>query len=216
MEDIYTFLMILAGQGALFSNIDTSTSKLSTTTRLSQQSISRKLIELEKKGLIQRQATPTGIRVSITPEGRDILKQEYAKLKKLFGKKIVLKGKIVSGIGQGAYYVSAFEKKIREKLGIKPFIGTVNIEVDEKKREHMLSTAQEILIHGFKTRQRSFGWVKCYRIMLSRGNIKQEAVITVPERTVYGKNIIEIISDINLKQKLKLKDNDYVMIEALR
>jgi len=215
MDVSYNFLIILAEQNALFSSIDTSTSKLAALAKISQQSVSRKLIELEKKALIHRQARASGINISITPQGKEVLKHEYEKLKLLFDTKIALKGKIVSGIGQGAYYVKAFEKKIREKLGIKPFIGTLNIKVDEKKREHILSTTNEVLIPGFKTKERTFGLVKCYPIMLSHGKKKHKAFIAVPERTVYGKNIVEIIFAVNLRQTLKLKENDNVTIEAL-
>lgn len=38
-------------------------------------------------------------------------------------------GEVVSGLGEGAYYVRQYEPLIEEYLGFKPFPGTLNVKI---------------------------------------------------------------------------------------
>src|SRR6476661_1489088 len=85
--------------------------------------------------------------------------------------RITFKGKIVNGMGEGAYYMSLdeYKKQFKEKLGYEPFPGTLNLKLEDrtytdKKKE--ISNYPSIFIHGFKDENRTFGWVKCYPAIL--------------------------------------------------
>ncbi|MBT3407635.1 DUF120 domain-containing protein, partial [Candidatus Woesearchaeota archaeon] len=66
-----------------------------------------------------------------------------------------------------------------------------------------------ITIEGFKTKKRTFGIIKCYLIKIHGIS----GSIIIPNRTSHKENIIEIISKKNLREKLKLKNNNTVKIK---
>jgi riboflavin kinase len=64
-------------------------------------------------------------------------------------------------------------------------------------------------MHGFKTKERTFGFIMGYPVKLNRVN----AAIVVPARTIYQKDTIKIISTRDLRKTLKLEDGDEVVVE---
>ena len=48
-----------------------------------------------------------------------------------------IKGKIISGMGKGTYFMSQdiYVKQFQEKLQFKPFVGTLNIKIEENQIE---------------------------------------------------------------------------------
>jgi CTP-dependent riboflavin kinase len=50
-------------------------------------------------------------------------------------KQRILPGKIVSGVGQGAFFTRLdwFQEQCQQKLGFKPYPGTLNIEISNDK-----------------------------------------------------------------------------------
>jgi riboflavin kinase len=64
-------------------------------------------------------------------------------------------------------------------------------------------------MHRFKTKKRTFGFIRGYPVKLNR----VDAAIVVPERTIYRKDTIEIISTRDLRKTLKLEDGDEVVVE---
>ena len=65
-----------------------------------------------------------------------------------------------------------------------------------------------IEIKGFNTKTRSFGALTCYKVKIN----EIEAAIVKPERARHPENIIEIISHVNLRLSLNIKDGDKVRI----
>jgi len=183
----------------------TSTIKLSEELGLSQQSVSRKLIEMEKSGLITREASPRGMNLAITPVGRKLLRKKYLKLLAVLEGCMKISGKVVSSLGEGSYYLKqkGYIDQIQKKLGFKPYPGTLNI----KTREFPITTP--IKIDGFKTKERSFGSLECYPIKIK--NIS--CAIVVPTRT-HHKEILEIIAPVSLRKELHLKDGDKIELEV--
>jgi CTP-dependent riboflavin kinase len=49
-------------------------------------------------------------------------------------KKLIITGKITSGTGEGAYFtqIGWVQQQCDEKLGFKPYSGTLNLEISEK------------------------------------------------------------------------------------
>ncbi|MEM0353297.1 MAG: DUF120 domain-containing protein [Archaeoglobaceae archaeon] len=183
----------------------------------SVQTASRRLKELENKGLIERTITKDGQFILITEKGRNLLHAEYLDYKKIFEGAETLKfhGIVFSGLGEGRYYVSleGYRKQFREKLGIEPFPGTLNLripkeEIGIKKR---LDAEQGIKIEGFTAENRSFGEVKAFKCKVNG----LSAFIVMPKRTHHLSDVVEIIAERKLRDELNLKDGDIVEVEVI-
>ncbi|MEM4279330.1 MAG: DUF120 domain-containing protein [Archaeoglobaceae archaeon] len=183
----------------------------------SVQTASRRLKELENKGLIERTITKDGQFILITEKGRNLLQAEYLDYKKIFEGAETLKfhGIVFSGLGEGRYYVSleGYRKQFREKLGIEPFPGTLNLripkeEIGIKKR---LDAEQGIKIEGFTAENRSFGEVKAFKCKVNG----LSAFIVMPKRTHHLSDVVEIIAERKLRDELNLKDGDIVEVEVI-
>ena len=122
-----------------------------------------------------------------------------------------IKGTVTSGKGNGRNYLLEEEylQQCKRKLGFIPYPGTLNIKIDERdmKKFGKLKQGHAIILHGFKKNSKVFGSVKCFRAML----MGKDVVIVVPEKSFYT-DIMEIISDKNLRNELTLKDGDCVEV----
>lgn len=184
---------------------------------ISQQSASRLLCRLERDGYIERESSPTGTRVSLTSKAISELLEVYKILHKMFtGLKyeIVLYGRVFTGLGEGKYYVTLpyYYRMWQEKLGFKPYPGTLNIRLTPESicLRRILESIPSIEIKGYTDKLRSYGGVKCFK-----GEINSiECAILLVERTHYGPDVIEIISPVYLREKLNLKDGDIVKVKV--
>ena len=203
-----SLLCYIAEHSGLFAQLKTSTLKLAKEFNVSQQTVSRKLIEMEKKGMIKRDASPQGIKICLTQKSFSFLNKKYLMLKKAFEKGRELKGTVKTGMGEGSYYISKYSKRIEKKLGFNPFSGTLNIIVNPIDKKEFLSNMNPVIINGFKTSSRSYGAVHCYNVKINNA----KAAIIIPERTAYPENIVELISAVNLKKRFKLKEKSKVTL----
>ena len=185
----------------------------------SQQTASRRLLELVADGYITRELTPKGQNITITEKGLAALKAVYVPLKIGFdGKGTVsfINGAVFSGFGEGAYYVtkSGYKEQFAEKLGFVPFPGTLNLKLRslaDVKARNELETMPSIIIKGFVNGERSYGDVKCFKVIM---NDCAYGAILMIHRTHYGQDVIEIIASENLRRKLCLKDGDLVQLKV--
>ena len=203
-------LMYLADKTKLFIPLETSTTKISSDLKTSQQTISRKLREMEALSLITRNVNYKGHLIILTQKSINILKEHSKKIQNLLkNKKISIKGKIIGGSGEGSYYISLrqYKEKIRQKLGFTVYPGTLNVKIKKEEINPFLNSLVPIKIDGFKTKERTFGAIVCYKIKFK--NI--QAAITVPKRTRY-QDVLEIIAPFNLRNKFNLKTDDKITI----
>jgi len=203
-------MLNLAKAGAYAGKIRITTSELASMFKVSQQTISNALIQLEHEKLIKRVSSSQGITLEFTKKAK-ILMLDY---KKQFNDIIKLKNEITgivfSGLGEGKFYTEQkqYKKEFVKKTGINPFSGTLNLRVKKTDRELFLIGKRYEHINGFKTKKRTFGWIKCYSVKINN----QKCAITVPERTIH-KDTIEIICNINLRKKFNLKDGAKVRVK---
>ena len=208
------FLIYLAENGALTRQIELSTTKMANDLGSSQQTISRKLIELENDGLIARIPSIRGVKILILSKGCAEIKEIYFKLKSVFGeKKSYLCGTVISGLGEGSYYVAleGYKDQFLKKLNYIPFDGTLNVKADYVEFKHFISNQRKIIIDGFKSQNRTFGAITAYLVSIEGIN----AAIIVPERTSHDKDIIEVISKVKFRSKLNLNDGDLIKINGI-
>lgn len=193
-----------------------TTSEIANELGLSQQTASRHLIDLENQGLIKRERLTRGTSVRLTEKGVLELRNMYLTLHRVLEKpkrQLTLEGELFTGLGEGAYYVSqpGFVRRFEEKLGFKPFMGTLNVRLkgEQLKKRSFMESISCVEIEGFRNGKRSFGPVKCYPAVV---NEEVEACVIRPLRTHYGEDVIEILAPVNLRKRLNLKDGDQVGI----
>ena len=204
--------------GAYPDEVIFTTSELAKLLKGSQQTASRHLIELEKRGLIRRVKLGRRESIKITLTGVKHLDNMFLTLRRAFEMKkteIVFEGTVFSGLGEGAYYVSqqGYKQQFTTKLGIDPYPGTLNVRVREEDQAEvrMLEASPFILVEGFTDGARSFGPAKCFR-----GKIEEKIDIALifPVRTHYSGDVVEIISSKFLRDELRLKDGHVVKVRA--
>ncbi len=184
---------------------------------ISQQTASRRLKGLESRGLITRTIAADGQHVTVTSRGEEELRKEYQEYCRIFSegnKGYILSGSLVSGIGEGKYYMSLepYREQFKALLGFEPYPGTLNIRLPASSlpvRKKIDSLAW-IRIKGFSTDGRTFGDAKCLPCRI--GDIS--CGIVVPGRTHYPEDIIEVIAPIALRRKLGVEDTDTVTVEV--
>jgi riboflavin kinase len=204
--------------GAYPNEIIFTTNELAKLLSASQQTASRHLIELEKMGLIHRVRLGRRESIKITSGGVKHLDNMFLTLKRAFEmntSETIFEGVVFSGLGEGAYYISqpGYEKQFTEKVGFKPYPGTLNVRVRKEDQEEvrLLEASPFILIEGFTNGSRSFGPAKCFQGEIAD---KVEAALIAPVRTHYAGDVVEMISPQYLRKVLHLKDGDAVKVRA--
>jgi len=209
----------LAEMGASRRTVRVSTEYLAGKLGSSQQTASRHLIELEKRGWIKRTITPEGCLIKIVEPGIAELKKLYTSLQLIMEAthptSITLEGVLFTGLGEGAYYVTKeeYRKQFIEKLGFTPYPGTLNIKLTsdyDMKAKSELDAYPAIEIEGFKDESRTFGPVKCYPVII---NNKVKGAVISALRSHYNASVLEIIAPTFLRNQLKLKDGNKVKVE---
>jgi riboflavin kinase len=194
-----------------------SSQKLGEMLKTSPQTASRRLISLEKQRLITRSIQADGQYVTITKAGEEVLRHEYLDYCRIFEKKkgrYSLKGEVIGGLGEGRYYVSlsGYHHQFVEKLGFDPFPGTLNLRLDAPSIQirNRLEALGWIGVEGFKADDRTFGDARCLPCSIEG----YQCAIIVPGRTHYPEDVIEVISPVELRKALHLKERDRVTVEV--
>jgi riboflavin kinase len=199
--------------GAIKNKIEISSFELAKQIESSQQSASRHLVELDKKGIITREHGIKKQLIMVTGLGEDILQKEHLQYKQIFEltDRVIFRGKVISGMGEGRYYTeqNGYVDQFKDKLGFIPFPGTLNVEIEyvERNKLKLLKNSKEIQINEFRTKNRTFGGVRCFRAKIN----DTKGAIVLPLRSHYS-NILEFISPEHLRKKLEIKDGDFVKI----
>jgi riboflavin kinase len=208
----------LSELGATTKEIVCSTSDVAKGIGGSQQTASRRLIEMEKLGLIERTREGRDQKVRITGEGLRQLSDMYLNLKRVFEapkKDLVITGSVFTGLSEGSYYMSldGYRKQFISKLGFDPFPGTLNLRVskEELNERKILDTYPFVYIEGFANAKRTYGPAKCFRAIV---NEKVKSAIVLPIRAHYGEDVVELIAAVSLRKQFKLVDGDKVNIRV--
>ncbi len=197
----------LALLGAIRNRIEISSHELAKQLEISQQTASRYLLDLDNVQMVTRELGIKKQLIQITSLGTEILKEERSQYNQIFdlSNKVVFKGKVVSGMGEGKYYTEqrGYVDQFKNKLGFVPYPGTLNVEIEyvERNKLRLLKNYGGIVIDEFKTKNRTFGSVLCLNATIN--NCK--GAIVLPKRSHYS-NILEFISPHYLREKLHLKD----------
>jgi riboflavin kinase len=207
----------LFAMGALYNFIPMTTSSLGKNIHKSQQTASKHLLDLETNGYIERLRSGQKVSIRITSKGHSEMTKIFSIMKsslESFPKDIVFKGSIISGMGEGAFYMSmkGYTKQFKTKLGYVPFPGTLNVKLKDKESieaKRLLAVHPAIMVSGFSDGKRTYGWVKCYPAKVN--NMVDSALILL-ERTHHDDSIVELISKENIKKIAKLSTGSKISI----
>jgi len=210
----------LLSKGARYNFVQLTSSSLGKSVQKSQQTASKYLMELENGGFVERFMKGRRVFVRITNKGY----AELVKLHSLLGSSlgtfpsfIELKGEIISGMGEGAYYMSlkGYTKQFKSKIGYIPFPGTLNVKLYQKEYVQAIQQLDDLdgqKINSFSDGKRTYGWVKCFTAKLNR---TVNCQLIRLERTHYDNSIIELISKNSICKTANLKLGSKVSIKII-
>jgi riboflavin kinase len=220
LEHVLTIAkLLLKGAGKDFVEV-TSTS-VGTEISKSQQATSKIILELENQNFIERIKMGHGFRIHVTEKGTEMVKDVSSLLISAINfsnPTIIIEGVIVSGIGEGGYYMSlpGYKKQFESRLGYIPYAGTLNVKVSDNpslRNRKKIERIPYILIKGYNDAKRTYGWVKCFPVTINdTPNI--DAHLLILERSHYDESLVEIISSVPIKDSLRLRNGDKIKIEA--
>jgi len=123
-------------------------------------------------------------------------------------------GKIVSGAGEGAYFtqIDWVQQQCHQKLGFKPYPGTLNLEIALDDLPKIVTLGQKNGVELISPDPK-FCNAKAFAVKLGKIN----GAIIMPEEKVriHAENIIEIIAPLNIKATLNVKDGALLSILLL-
>lgn len=117
-----------------------------------------------------------------------------------------LNGKVKSGLGEASFWVSKINEVFEKKYKIKLFFGTLNVKLD---KEYILNESEKI---------NSYEYGGGYDVFIQKCKIfESDAYILRAEKNNqkggdHPLDIIEIVTNINLREAYNLKDDDVVSI----
>jgi riboflavin kinase len=210
-------LKTIALRGGCKGPVFVSSQSIGEMLAISPQTASRRLKGLEMQGFITRTIAADGQHVTLTGSGEEELRKEYQEYSRIFSehnKGFVMNGTVISGIGEGKYYMSLepYRQQFNTHLGFEPYPGTLNIRLSSSSLpvRRKIDALNWIRIRGFSTDGRTFGDAKCLPCRI--GTIS--CGIVMPGRTHYPIDIIEVIAPMALRRKLGVEDSDTVTVEV--
>lgn len=209
-------LAYLLSKGAKNNFVTITTSDLGRSIKKSQQAASRHLVELENDRFVERIINGRSISVRITKKGYSEITKLHSTLQKCLDSSVFnVEGTLISGMGEGAYYMSldGYTKQFKTKIGYVPFPGTLNVKIDKKVYLEALKQFEDfdgVKIDGFSDGTRTFGWVKCFSCTIN-DSINCELIIL--ERTHHDDTVIELISKVCIRDTGNLSDGSKISIK---
>jgi riboflavin kinase len=221
LQHILTLIELLS-KGGHHNFVDVTTTEIGKGIGRSQQAASKHMLDLETSGYVERLKKGQKFAVKVTDKGYSEIQNLFLSLRVALESApatIDFEGNIVSGMGEGAYYMSlqGYRKQFKEKLGYEPYLGTLNVRLTDQiymNARLELGKHPSIFIDGFSDGTRTYGWVKCYRATINDGAIENAAVLVL-ERTHYDDSMLEVIAPIWIKQAAGLKNGDRIKVQVL-
>jgi riboflavin kinase len=218
IPDIWFTLYSLANKGAIHSKTTITTRELGEVLNVSQQTASRRIAQCVEQGYLKRVHTADGMSLQLTDKGREELLYVLSNLELAFTPpedEILIEGSIVTGLGEGAYYVEIYSKKLKAALGFKPHLGTLNVKItDDESRKAIgrMKNTPPLVLSGFTHKGRTFGDVICYRVKVNK---KIEAAVVIAQRTHHSEEILEVVAPVDIRDALGLDDEDRVTLTVI-
>ena len=121
---------------------------------------------------------------------------------------MILIGKIKSGLGEACFWMKKAEEAFYKKIGTRMFYGTLNVELE---KDYMLQGNVKVL-HKEEYGGTQEVYMKECEILGHKSYIVRTDK-NMSENRDHPLNLIEIISDVNFREKYNLKDEDEIEIK---
>lgn len=125
--------------------------------------------------------------------------------------KIVFRGKVAAGRGQGQYFTQLnwVCKQFSIKFGFEPVAGTFNVKLSPEDGARLESLNG---LAGVRITSPDPGFcdAKCFPVRI--GTLSGALVIPLVEK--YPRDVLEIVAPVILRQALGVKDNDLVEVHV--
>ena len=216
--ELLALLTELAKQGCARSPVRVDRALLASNLEISAWTLSKWLREAVRSGYVEAMSRGRGQRYFITPKGLELLNSLLSALSSSLSRaeRILLRGVVFRGLGEGAYYVSLSEYKewFKRALGFEPYPGTLNVRLDHESilRRKELESYEGFKIPSIHRGRDSYCSAKVFKAVV---NGKIEAGVVIPEKTVYGPDVVEVVAKVCLRDVLGLEDGDTIEIEVL-
>ena len=119
----------------------------------------------------------------------------------------VLKGRVVTGVGDFSFWIERLQGHYREKTGMRLFPGTLNIELDEPFE---LPRGRARLEAGEYGGTVSVSIVPCKVFGRAAFILRTDRADGEPE----SRKIIEVACEVKLRERHQLRDGDLVEVEV--
>ena len=123
-------------------------------------------------------------------------------------RKIVLRGTVFSGNGEGRKFIDLpwVKRQIQEKLGFTPYSGTLNIRLikESVKQKKLLENAKQLEVYPAK------GY--CTGKLIKAHIDDLECAIIIPQIPNYPSDVLEVIAPWYLRERLKITDGSEVTV----
>jgi len=119
----------------------------------------------------------------------------------------LLKGKIVSGARQAAFFTQLdwVQEQVEEKFGFRPYPGTLNLKIESKYSAVIELLQKEKLVELIPPDPQF-----CIAKTISASIGGLEGIVIIPEEDVniHAANILEFMAPVKVKDALGVKDGD--------
>jgi riboflavin kinase len=126
-------------------------------------------------------------------------------------KKLVVKGRVVSGVGEGKYFTQLdwVRQQFQIHFGFDPVPGTFNVRIAEHDR-HLLGKLEKNRGTPIVPPDPSFCAARCFPVQVAAIS----GVLVIPSVDGYSHDVLEIMAPVHVRERTGLQDDDPVEVEV--
>ena len=124
--------------------------------------------------------------------------------------KIRLSGRVFTGRGEGIKYVELewVKQQVKEKLDFDSYPGTLNLRLNEESVKYRVLLEKRAKLRLCQ----SEGY--CTGLLFKASVNGVSCGVVIPQVENYSENLLEVVSPVNLRQTLGLRDGDWVTVRV--
>ncbi len=131
---------------------------------------------------------------------------------------LALTGNVASGTGKASEFLSlpGYVSQFVERLGYKPFPGTLNLELTGTTSRTQFTTFSSVRIDEWEMDDQMFGGADCYpcEVAATANQFYRNTHILIPDRTHHEDDTLEIIAPEKLRKKFTIDDGDTLFVKV--
>jgi riboflavin kinase len=123
---------------------------------------------------------------------------------------IKFNGILFTGEGEGKKYLALpwVNQQLKKNLGYEPFLGTLNLKLTAESVKHKKDLVKTKSIAVYPAE----GY--CVGLLFKAAINFLDCAVIIPQIQDYPENVLEVIAQVNLREKLGLKDGDAIAVSV--